>query len=44
MANLPMHRLGVPNEIAAAVLGVCPRRASFISDASQVIGGGYCAT
>ena len=43
MAKVPMNRLGVPEEIAEAVVWMCSDRASFMTGASQIIDGGYYA-
>lgn len=43
MAKVPMHRLGMPEEIAEAVVWMCSDRASFMTGASQVVDGGYYA-
>lgn len=43
MAKVPMNRMGVPEEIAEAVVWICSDRASFMNGASHVIDGGYYA-
>lgn len=43
MAKVPMNRMGVPEEIAEAVVWMCSDRASFMNGASHVIDGGYYA-
>ncbi|MFO1084932.1 MAG: SDR family oxidoreductase [Reyranellaceae bacterium] len=43
MTKVPMNRLGVPEEIAEAVVWMCSDRASFMTGASHVIDGGYYA-
>ena len=43
MAKVPMHRLGIPEEIAEAVVWMCSEKASFMTGASHVIDGGYYA-
>jgi NAD(P)-dependent dehydrogenase (short-subunit alcohol dehydrogenase family) len=43
MARVPMHRLGVPEEIAEAVVWMCSDKASFMTGACHVIDGGYYA-
>ena len=43
MAKVPMHRLGVPEEIAEAVVWMCSDKASFMTGASHVVDGGYYA-
>jgi NAD(P)-dependent dehydrogenase (short-subunit alcohol dehydrogenase family) len=43
MAKVPMNRMGVPGEIAEAVVWMCSDRASFMTGASQVVDGGYFA-
>ncbi|WP_428672289.1 SDR family NAD(P)-dependent oxidoreductase [Reyranella sp.] len=43
MPKVPMNRLGVPEEIAEAVVWMCSDRASFMTGASQVVDGGYYA-
>jgi NAD(P)-dependent dehydrogenase (short-subunit alcohol dehydrogenase family) len=43
MAKVPMNRLGVPDEIAEAVVWMCSDKASFMTGASQVVDGGYFA-
>jgi NAD(P)-dependent dehydrogenase (short-subunit alcohol dehydrogenase family) len=43
MAKVPMRRLGIPEEIAEAVVWMCSDKASFMTGASHVIDGGYCA-
>jgi NAD(P)-dependent dehydrogenase (short-subunit alcohol dehydrogenase family) len=44
MAKVPMNRLGVPEEIAEAVVWMLSDRASFMTGASQIVDGGYYAT
>ena len=41
MAKVPMNRLGVPGEIAEAVVWMCSDRASFMTGASHMVDGGY---
>ena len=43
MAKVPMNRMGVPDEIAEAVVWMCSDKASFMTGASQVVDGGYYA-
>ncbi|MCA6123975.1 glucose 1-dehydrogenase [Bradyrhizobium sp. WSM 1704] len=43
MAKVPVRRLGVPEEIAEAVVWMCSEKASFMTGASHVIDGGYSA-
>jgi NAD(P)-dependent dehydrogenase (short-subunit alcohol dehydrogenase family) len=43
MAKVPMNRMGLPDEIAEAVVWMCSDKASFMTGASQVVDGGYCA-
>jgi NAD(P)-dependent dehydrogenase (short-subunit alcohol dehydrogenase family) len=43
MAKVPMNRLGVPGEIAEAVVWMCSDRASFMTGASHIVDGGYYA-
>ena len=43
MAKVPMNRMGLPNEIAEAVVWMCSDKASFMTGASQVVDGGYSA-
>jgi NAD(P)-dependent dehydrogenase (short-subunit alcohol dehydrogenase family) len=43
MARVPMKRLGVPEEIAEAVVWICSDKASFMTGVSHVIDGGYYA-
>ena len=43
MAKVPMRRLGIPEEIAEAVVWMCSDKASFMTGASHVIDGGYYA-
>ncbi|ETR74903.1 short-chain dehydrogenase [Afipia sp. P52-10] len=43
MAKVPMNRLGVPEEIAEAVVWMCSEKASFMTGASHIIDGGYYA-
>jgi NAD(P)-dependent dehydrogenase (short-subunit alcohol dehydrogenase family) len=43
MAKVPMNRMGVPEEIAEAVVWMCSDKASFMTGAAQVIDGGYYA-
>ncbi|MDP1529753.1 MAG: SDR family oxidoreductase [Rhodoferax sp.] len=43
MAKVPMKRMGVPEEIAEAVVWMCSDKASFMTGASQVVDGGYYA-
>jgi NAD(P)-dependent dehydrogenase (short-subunit alcohol dehydrogenase family) len=43
VAKVPMRRLGLPDEIAEAVVWMCSEKASFMTGTSQLIDGGYCA-
>jgi len=43
MAKVPMRRLGMPEEIAEAVVWMCSEKASFMTGASHVVDGGYSA-
>jgi NAD(P)-dependent dehydrogenase (short-subunit alcohol dehydrogenase family) len=43
MEKVPMRRLGVPEEIAEAVVWMCSDKASFMTGASHIIDGGYTA-
>ena len=43
MARVPMRRLGIPEEIAEAVVWMCSEKASFMTGASHVVDGGYSA-
>jgi NAD(P)-dependent dehydrogenase (short-subunit alcohol dehydrogenase family) len=43
MAKVPMNRMGLPDEIAEAVVWMCSDKASFMTGASQVVDGGYYA-
>jgi NAD(P)-dependent dehydrogenase (short-subunit alcohol dehydrogenase family) len=43
MAKVPMNRMGLPSEIAEAVVWMCSDKASFMTGASQVVDGGYYA-
>ena len=43
MAKVPMNRLGVPGEIAEAVVWMCSDRASFMTGASHIVDGGFYA-
>jgi NAD(P)-dependent dehydrogenase (short-subunit alcohol dehydrogenase family) len=43
VAKVPMRRLGLANEIAEAVVWMCSEKASFMTGASQLVDGGYCA-
>jgi NAD(P)-dependent dehydrogenase (short-subunit alcohol dehydrogenase family) len=43
MTKVPMHRLGLPDEIAEAVVWMCSDKASFMTGASHVVDGGYYA-
>jgi NAD(P)-dependent dehydrogenase (short-subunit alcohol dehydrogenase family) len=43
MAKVPVKRLGVPEEIAEAVVWMCSDKASFMTGASHVVDGGYSA-
>src|SRR3954470_12208704 len=43
MAKVPMNRMGVPEEIAEAVVWMCSDKASFMTGSSQVVDGGYYA-
>ncbi len=44
MSKVPMNRLGIPEEIAEAVVWMLSDRASFMTGASQIVDGGYYAT
>jgi NAD(P)-dependent dehydrogenase (short-subunit alcohol dehydrogenase family) len=41
LAKVPMNRMGVPEEIAEAVVWMCSDKASFMTGAAQVVDGGY---
>jgi NAD(P)-dependent dehydrogenase (short-subunit alcohol dehydrogenase family) len=43
MTTVPMRRLGVPEEIAEAVVWMCSDRASFMTGASHIVDGGFHA-
>jgi NAD(P)-dependent dehydrogenase (short-subunit alcohol dehydrogenase family) len=43
MARVPMNRIGVPEEIAEAVVWMCSDKASFMTGATHVVDGGYFA-
>ena len=43
MTKVPMNRMGLPEEIAEAVVWMCSDKASFMTGASHVIDGGYYA-
>jgi NAD(P)-dependent dehydrogenase (short-subunit alcohol dehydrogenase family) len=43
LAKVPMNRLATPEEIAEAVVWMCSDKASFMTGASQMVDGGYCA-
>ena len=43
MTKVPMSRLGLPEEIAEAVVWMLSDKASFMTGASQIIDGGYYA-
>jgi len=43
MTKVPMNRLGVPEEIAEAVMWMCSDKAAFMTGASHIIDGGYFA-
>lgn len=43
MTKVPMNRLGVPEEIAEAVVWMLSDRASFMTGAAHVVDGGYYA-
>ena len=43
MARVPIGRMGVPEEIAEAVVWMCSDKASFMTGAAQVVDGGYYA-
>jgi NAD(P)-dependent dehydrogenase (short-subunit alcohol dehydrogenase family) len=40
---VPVRRLGNAEEIAEAVVWMCSDRASFMTGASHLVDGGYCA-
>jgi NAD(P)-dependent dehydrogenase (short-subunit alcohol dehydrogenase family) len=39
-----MHRLGLPDEIAEAVVWLCSDRSGFMTGAAMPVDGGYTAT
>src|ERR1700759_2522007 len=43
LAKVPMGRMGVPEEIAEAVVWMCSDKASFMTGAAQVVDDGYYA-
>jgi NAD(P)-dependent dehydrogenase (short-subunit alcohol dehydrogenase family) len=43
MAKVPMRRLGKAEEIAEAVVWMCSDKASFMTGASHLVDGGFCA-
>jgi NAD(P)-dependent dehydrogenase (short-subunit alcohol dehydrogenase family) len=43
MTKVPMNRLGVPEEIAEAVVWMLSDKASFMTGASHIVDGGYFA-
>jgi NAD(P)-dependent dehydrogenase (short-subunit alcohol dehydrogenase family) len=43
MTRVPVHRLGLPEEIAEAVVWMCSDKASFMTGACHVVDGGYYA-
>ncbi len=43
MAKVPMRRMGLPEEIAEAVVWMCSDKSSFMTGASHVVDGGYYA-
>jgi NAD(P)-dependent dehydrogenase (short-subunit alcohol dehydrogenase family) len=43
MAKVPVRRLGRAEEIAEAVVWMCSDKASFMTGASHLVDGGYCA-
>ena len=43
MTKVPMNRLGIPEEIAEAVVWICSDKASFVTGASHIVDGGYFA-
>jgi NAD(P)-dependent dehydrogenase (short-subunit alcohol dehydrogenase family) len=43
MSGVPMRRLGLPEEIAEAVVWMCSDKASFMTGACHVVDGGYYA-
>jgi NAD(P)-dependent dehydrogenase (short-subunit alcohol dehydrogenase family) len=43
MTKVPMRRLGLPEEIAEAVVWMCSDKASFMTGATHLVDGGYCA-
>jgi len=42
-AKVPIGRLGIPEEIAEAVVWLCSDRASYVTGISQIVDGGYTA-
>jgi NAD(P)-dependent dehydrogenase (short-subunit alcohol dehydrogenase family) len=44
LATVPMHRLGLPDEIAEAVVWLCSDRSGFMTGAAMPVDGGYTAT
>jgi NAD(P)-dependent dehydrogenase (short-subunit alcohol dehydrogenase family) len=43
MTKVPMNRLGLPEEIAEAVVWMCSDRSSFMTGASHIVDGGFYA-
>ena len=43
MTRVSMDRMGLSEEIAEAVVWMCSDKASYMTGASHVIDGGYCA-
>jgi NAD(P)-dependent dehydrogenase (short-subunit alcohol dehydrogenase family) len=43
IVKVPVRRLGLPEEIAEAVVWMCSDKASFMTGASHVVDGGYSA-